>query len=259
MQLTSAEAKDGLLDVIWENGKVVPVCEGPYRFQVVIQCSQKGRQKAMFSNGEFPYFAYVRLLSGDGTWIEQGAGVVPVLKDGRFLMVVEQRPAQGYGNPSIARIGGKNVDLSQFGEFSSLEFPGGAVDPGEGLKAGFLRELVEETGVGEQIAMHYARCNPIYPQGADLALKQYIGVIFLSGLSFLDKVSTDGGLNVFALTKDELVHNILAGVIRSNQAALTQWAFYKEVEEAIASPHLLQTMIDAKYLSVEEVKVQLPK
>ena len=160
---------------------------------------------------------------------------------------------------TVARIAGHDVDLTKFGPYSSLEFPGGAIDPGEGFKSGALRELVEETGVGEQGATYYARCHPVYPQGADLALRQFIGVVHLSGVTYPDRVDTDGGLAVLALSQADVIHNIRSGVVRSVQASLTPWAFYLEVEAAKASPELLQEMNAQGYLTVEAIKLALPK
>ncbi len=261
MTYLAAEAKESLKGIFWEDGAVLPISEGPYRFRVVVQCSPKGRQKAMFQNGEHSYFSYVQLLGGDGSWIKQGGAIVPVLPDGRLLMVVEQRPPQGQydDNVSTVRIAGKNVDLLQFGPYSSLEFPGGAIDLGEGYKSGILRELVEETGVGEQSATYCARCHPVYPQGADLALRQYLGVVYLSGVAFPDHTDTDGGLAVLALSKEDVIYNIRSGAIRSVQAALTPWTFYQEVEEATLTQGLLEELSSQGYLTVEALKLALPK
>lgn len=46
----------------------------------------------------------------------------------------------------VLELESSRLDLLNFGHNSSLEFPGGAVESGEGLGAGFLRELAEETG-----------------------------------------------------------------------------------------------------------------
>lgn len=260
MVYTAAQAKKSLEDMVWKEGEVMTVSEGPYRFRVVVHCSAQGRQKTLFQNGEHSYFSYVQLLASDGSWNRQGTTMVPILHDGRFLMVLEQRAPQGlYDNPSIARIGGEDIDLRQFGPYSSLEFPGGAVDPGEGLKAAIFRELAEETGVKEQQATYYARLRPCYSQGSDLALQQFVGVVFLSGGAYSKKVNTDGGLRVFALTMEDMVQNLRRGVLRCYSAAIAPWAFYKEVEEARASEALLQEMISDGYMSVEQVKIALPK
>jgi 8-oxo-dGTP pyrophosphatase MutT (NUDIX family) len=194
--MDSLQAKELLRTVEWQEDRVVPVVEGPYRYRVVTHCSSKGRQRAMFANGERSYFCYMELLGANGQWIQKGASMVPVLPDGRIIMVVEQRPAQSryLNRPMVARITGQNVDLSAFGSYSSLEFPGGAVDPGEGLKAGFLRELREETGIADQTAIYYGRRHPIYQTGSDIALQQFLGVVYLSGLSYEKYVPSDGGL-----------------------------------------------------------------
>lgn len=255
--MNSQQAKVLLGQMDWLEGRVIPVVEGPYRYRVVVHCSSRGRQKAMFANGERSYFSYIELLDVKGQWIQKGSGMVPVLPDGRLIMVVEQRPAQSrYSDrPTMAKIAGEDVDLGKFGPYSSQEFPGGAVDPEEGLKAGFLRELTEETGIGNQTATCYQRCPPMYQTGSDIALQQFCGVVFLSGLGYQSHVPTDGGLTVFALTEDEVQENIWRGVIHSAQAALTQWAFYKEVTQVLKDSGLEKRLKDLGYLTVETVKI----
>ena len=183
--------------------------------------------------------------------------MVPVLPDGRLIMVVEQRPAHGrYANrPMVAEIQGEQVDLREFGVHSSLEFPGGAIEPGEGLKAGFLRELAEETEVEEQTALYYSCLRPVFVFGSDVAFQNFLGVVFLSGLSHEKHVKTDGGLNVFALTRDEVQRNIWNGVISSGQAALLEWSFYQEVEKLRNDPILEKELIQSGYVRIERVKI----
>ena len=223
------KTKELLKEVEWETGKIIPVAYGPYRHRIVAHCAEEGRQKAVFADGkEHPYFAYVEFISGNGQWIRQGSAIVPVLPDGRLIMVIEQRPAQQarFDFQPIVEISGNKVDLRDFGPFSSLEFPGGAVDPGEGLKAGFVRELQEETGVETQRALFYERVPPFYSFGSDVSLAQFVGVAFLSGYSFKGYVKIDGGLKVVALSRNEVERNIWSGAITSAQAALSQWYFY---------------------------------
>ena len=207
---TREQAKESLLEIEWVDGKIVPVVEGPYRYRVMVHCSFLGRQKAMFSNGEHSYFCYVEVMTGSGQWIERGAGIVPVLPDGRLIMVVEQRPPQGryLDRPMIAKIAGKSWDLNRFGPYTSLEFPGGGIDPGEGLKASFLRELGEETDIENQSALCYRRLHPTYPFGSDIACQQFLNVVFLSGFYFSKHVANDGGLTVIALTALDVQQNI---------------------------------------------------
>ena len=134
-----------LSEEVWEEGKKILFPVSSYRHRVVVICYGLGRQTAEFANGKFNYGAYVELTRPDGTWIREGVNVVPVLPDGRIIMVVEQRPAQfAYGNqPSVIQLEGSNtIDLHQFGPYSSLEFPGGGVDADQTLKAAFLAELV---------------------------------------------------------------------------------------------------------------------
>jgi len=254
---SNQQAKALLEKIEWEEGKIISSVEGPYRYRVVVHCSVLGRQKTMFANGEHSYFCYVELLDSKGQWIERGANIVAVLPDGRFIMLVEQRPPHSrYPNrPTIAKIGGQNIDLAQFGLHGSLEFAGGAVKPGEGLKAGFLRELQEETNVENQVAIYYSRCHPINYFGSDIAVQGSLGVVFLSGLSYDKYVPNDGGLVVFALTKDEVEWNIYHGVISSGQAALLEWAFYLEVERARKDPQFDLMLKKAGYLKMEEIQI----
>ncbi len=251
--LPKEAAKKLLESSKWSEGKIFPLMEGPYRYRLMIHCSSAGRQEAEFANGQHRYFCYIELMDGQGDWIQQGANVVPILPDGRFIMVVEQRPPQSrYANRSMtALIRGKEINLEQFGPFSSLEFPGGAVDAGEELKAGFLRELTEETGVKKQTAVFFKRNYPIYGFGSDLALQLFVGVVKLSGLRYQKRVDNDGGLIVFSLSYEEVEENIKRGVICSGQAALAPWSFYKEIENHIQ----LNLPIRGKYFSKYKVKI----
>ena len=255
--MNSEEAVRLLKMIEWEDGKVVPLLEGPYRHRIVVHCSVDGRQEAQFANGNGRYFGYIELVAANGQWIEKGTGVVPILPDGRFIMVVEQRPAQAryIDRPMIARIEGRDIDLNKFGRYSSLEFPGGAVDPNEGLRAGFLRELKEETGVKNQNALFYSRCYPFYAFGSDVSLRQFVGVAFLSGVYYEKHTESDGGLNVLALAEEDVIYNIRRGVIHSAQAALLQWSFYADVKEARSDPSLEQKLKTMGYLSVSKIKI----
>ncbi len=242
----------------WAEGKVISLVNGSYRTRVAVTCYSKGRQVAEFANGVGNYAAYVELTRPDGTWISQGMGIVPVLPDGRLLMVVEQRPPQFRlpNQPTSIVVDGQTIDLREFGPYSSVEFPGGAVDPQDHtLKAGFLKELVEETEVPNQMAMVYRRKPPFFAQGADLALEGQICVVYLSNLGFEKHVKTDGGLDVMALSSNDVQRNIWAGNIRSGQAALLAWAFYQEVETAHCSPVRRSWMLETGYLEVLEVKI----
>ena len=83
-----------LLEIEWAEGLRVPLPANSYRTRIVICCSSIGRQEALFANGYIGnYFSYIEILS-KGQWVPRGAIIIPVLPDGRFLMVVEQRPAQ---------------------------------------------------------------------------------------------------------------------------------------------------------------------
>ena len=224
-----------LAEHVWEEGKVIPIVDSSYRTRTVVTCYSKGRSKAKFANGEHSFGAYIELTRPDGTRISQGNSIVPVLPDGRLIMVVEQRPPQFRlpNQPTSIMVDGQIVDLRQFGPYSSVEFPGGAVDPQDGkFKAGFLKELVEETEVPNQTAIVCRRKPPLFAQGADLALESQISVVYLSNFGFEKHVKTDGGLDVMAVSPKDVQENIWAGNIRSAQAALLGWAFYQEVERA---------------------------
>ncbi len=247
-----------LKDREWEEGKVIPIVDGSHRTRVVVTCYSKGRQKAKFANGEHGYGAYVELIRSDGSWIERGMGIVPVLPDERLLMVVEQRPPQWRlpDQPTHIVVDGQRIDLREFGPYSSVEFPGGAVDPQDHmLKSGLLKELVEETEVPDQVVEVYLRKPPFFAQGADLALEGQVCVVYLSNLGFEKHVKTDGGLDVMALSPDDVQDNIWAGNIRSGQAALSGWAFYKEVKLARINHMGSQHMCRIGYLEILEVKI----
>lgn len=259
IMFTSSQAKELLEGVEWQEGKIVPVVEGPYRYRVVAHCSSRGRQKAVFSDSqEHPYFCYIELLSGNGQWIEYGNGIVPVLPGGRLLMVVEQRPAQSRYTDRLkfVEIGGQKINLADFGPHSSLEFPGGAVDPQEGLKMGALRELQEETGIGSQYATLYSCCRPVYLFGSDIAIKHISNVVYLQGFSYKEHTETDGGLNVLVLSSDEVRRNIWSGAISSGQACLATWRFYEEVEKSLADTSFGQEMISRGYMKKMTVNIQ---
>lgn len=247
-----------LADHNWEEGKVITVMDASYRTRVVVTCYKQGRQTAEFANGGGNYGAYVELTRPDGTWISQGMGIVPVLPDGRLLMVVEQRPPQWRlpNQPTSIIVGGEKLDLQQFGPYSSLEFPGGAVDPGGSkLKAGFLKELREETAAPEQWVEVYLRKPPFFAEGADLALEAQVCVVYLTNHGFQPHVKNDGGLDVMALSVADVQQNIWAGNIRSAQAALMQWAFYQEAQLARVSYGERGSMIEAGYLEVLNLKI----
>jgi hypothetical protein len=239
---------------IWEEGKVIQVVQSSYRTRTTITCYAAGRQKAEFANGPGGYGAYVELTRPDGTWISQGTNFVPVLPDGRILMIVEQRPPQFRlaNQPQTLIVGGEQIDLRQFGPYSSVEFPGGAIDP----KSKFLDELEEETEVEDQKATVYKRTVPFCPQGSDLALEGFLNIAYLTGKHFSPQVKTDGGLNVLALTPDDVEENIHLGNIRSGQAALMGWAFYQEVERARRDNDYLKKLLSRGYLEVVTVDLK---
>lgn len=245
-------------EIEWEEGKTQRLLVGSYRQAVVIHCSSKGRTKGIFKNGEHGYFSYVEIVDKNGKWIEQGTTVVPVLPDGRILMVIEERPPLGrYPHPTaVRRTNGEMIE--DLGPCGSLEFPGGAIDPGESLTAGIIRELREETEAEEQTAALFRRVHPVYAMVSDLALRNYYAVVFLSGFSFSGYVKNDGGLRVVALTKEEIEHNIRLGVIASSHICLTPWDFYKEVKRAQIDMGFYNYLVSCGYLSEERVKIKKP-
>lgn len=235
----------------WVSGKVIDVVQGSARHKTVIHCSPTGRQTHEFANGPGKTAAYVELTRPDGSWIQYGAGIVPVLPDGRLIMVVEQRPPQGrYDQADHFVVDGQKIDLMAFGPYSSLEFPGGAVDD-ESFQAGFLRELTEETGVSPTGQIYMGR-HLVHPTGSDVALAMHYGVIYLEGMKFDKYVDTDGGLSVFSIKPADVWKNFYAGNIRSGQAALINLLFYKEIEEMRQSNNIDHDFVEVKTLTLKK-------
>lgn len=253
----SALYAEHLKRIEWEEGKLIERCTvGSYRHAVTIVCSSRGRNKGKFVNGEFPYFAYMELLQPNGAWLKEGNNIVPILPDGRFLMVVERRSVlERYEHPCIVELDDRAVDIGPAG---ALEFPGGAYDPGESFTMGCLRELQEETNVGDQSARLVSRVPWIYPFSADLALRMRFSVVYLSGLSYADKVENDGGLRILALNEGEVWRNIRNGIITAGQSALLGWGFYQEVKRA-RQDNTLNNLVDAGYVALDEVQIVKPK
>lgn len=225
-----------LLKIEWQEGKKVPLPSSSYRTRTVIYCSAVGRQRAEFASGYMGnYFAYIEILT-NRRWVLRGAIIIPVLPDGRFLMVVEQRPPQYVFEtkpPTHIEFVDHRVELAQFGPYSSLEFPGGGIHPEDmTIFSGALRELSEEAGVANQRVTVFSHQHPIYPMGSDIALEGYSFVVYLSDERFPAKVKNDGGLRIFALTFDEVELNRRLGVFAGGTSGLLAWAFYKEIEEA---------------------------
>lgn len=251
------DAIKALREIEWIEGKIVPIIEAPYRYRIVVHCSNKKHGiKALFANGEFPYFLHLECLNQSQEWTPYGNNIVPVLPDDRIIMLVEQRSilARYPNRPKVVEFsGGMTFDL---GEIGALEFPGGAVEPGEKIKMGTLRELKEESGIETQEAILYHRVHPIYVFGSDIAGAIFFSVAYLSGMRYENWTPTDGGLTVLALSEAEIEKNIQRGVISSGQAAILGWGFYKEVREARQRPELLKQYIGEGYISVEKVKIE---
>lgn len=249
-----------LTKIEWQKDTHIPLPPASYRYQIVVVCSPHGRQKAQFANGIYPYFTYVEQLDKNHQWIERGTTLVPVLPDGRLLTVIEQRPvlARHPDIPYIAVVGGKKLDLRKFGPYSSLEFPGGAVDPNEEIRAGFLRELIEETEIGEQTATLFMRRRPLFMALSEIASCQHFGVAFLSGMKFEEKTESDGGLWVHALHESEVAYNIIVGVMHSSNTEIG-FELYCKVKRALQSPVDMEIMIQGGYLERIVTKVKLGK
>jgi 8-oxo-dGTP pyrophosphatase MutT (NUDIX family) len=248
-----------LRKIEWEEGKLFErEIVGSYRHAVTFVCSSLGRTKGEFANGVYPYFSYGELLSPSGEWIQYGNNVVPILPDGRFLMVVEQRPilARYPEHPHIVGLQSKNRSFD-IGMTGSLEFPGGAYNPGESFTMGILRELQEETAVEDQRAQLIRRSPGIYPFSADIALQMSFSIVHLTGLTFADYVEDDGGLRVIALTEKEVEQNMWHGVISSAQSALCGWAFYEEVQRAKMNG-TFQSLVKMGYVVLDNVQIVKP-
>lgn len=245
-----------LSDVEWQEGKVVRFPMSSYRHRMVAVCYAQGRQTAQFRNGPGNYGVVMELVRDDGQSLLEGSVVVPVLPDGRVLMVVEQRPGQFFwGNtPSVIKLRDGTLNLAQYGPYSSLEFPGGSVNPGESFHAGFLRELIEETEVEEQRALLISR-RVMHPSGADSIMQESHGVIYLEGEKFSSFTPSED-LHVLALHPEDVQTNIWKGNITSGQAALMPWTFYLEVKSALEHNGFLDLLEEEGYLTRQQVTIK---
>ncbi len=256
--ITQFDARDVLKSIEWQEGKAEPVVRGPYRYEIVVVCSSLGRQKAVFADGEeHRYFAFMRIVNSNGEWTGgQGGIVVPVLPNGKVLMVIEQRPPRSLftDGPTHIELETGPVALDEFGPYSSLEFPGGGVESGEHFTAGFLRELTEETGA-EKKGKLYVRTRPNFQFVSESASRDHIGVIYLGGMGYTKKTDDDGGLTVLALSEEEITRNIRNGVISSGHAGLLPWYFYEEVKRARQSESFFRELCDSGYLEVKQIKL----
>jgi 8-oxo-dGTP pyrophosphatase MutT (NUDIX family) len=253
--ISSETVKNELRLIEWEEGKIAAVLEGPYRYRIVIRCSETGRQKAQFANGEFPYGAFIQLMNAKAEWVPRGASIVPVLPDGRILMIIEQRQLLACfpSAPRTIILENRKIDL---GETGALEFPGGGVEKKEGLAIGALRELFEETGVIGQPATLFLRNPAICAFNADIAGMNWYAVVFLTSGRFEDYVSDDGGFRVLALAEKDIERNIRNGVISSGQAAVISWYFYQEVMRTRRDEEFREELIREGYLEIREVIIQ---
>ena len=233
---------DDFGQVPYRPGECQTIMTGPYRFEIMIGMDPVGRRKAKFGNevGEQPYFEFVRVAGGSGL----GGSIVPFFIDAsgttRFLMVLEQRGplilydsahahVNGYVRQRVfERESGGSIDL---GDLGSMEFPGGGLTPGESIKAGKIRETLEELGIeNARVDLTWTRA-PIYPMGSDVAAANFRGVMLLPQGNYERYVDNDGGLQVYAFCEREVDHNIAIGAVSSGQAALAGWDFYKMMKD----------------------------
>jgi len=246
--------KGELKRIYWEEGLRIQLPPNSYRTAATVICAHVGRQRAEFANGVFPYFALVQIIRPDGSSIMEGNNIIPVLPDGRLLMIVEQRPGISFfsDQPRVVSVGNRQIDLGAYG---SLEFPGGAVDA-ESIICALFRELQEETGIEDQEALLFRRLPPLYPMIANVIGRMYISVAYLSNAKFTDYVESDGGLRVLALHPSDVRTCIRNGVITSGETAVSGWHFYQEVEQARLNRGFLEEMQHDGYVSVETVKIK---
>lgn len=120
----------------------------------------------------------------------RGASVVPVLKDGRILMIRQYRPAN---------------------DLTMLEIPAGTIDrPGENTEDAARRELLEETGC---TCGHIRRMITIMPAAAwcDMAIDIYLAVdVEQTDEQHLDRAED---IEIVPCTLNYLMQEIYAGRI----------------------------------------------
>lgn len=242
-----------LKSLFWEEGTHIPLAPMSYRQRVVIACSSYGRQTAEFLNGPHKYFAYVELLNSRGEWIKSGAVIIPVLPDGRLILIAEQRPVIArYDDQKFAENFHKFANI---GPYSSLEFPSGGIEPGERIVSGFLRELTEESEVDRQKVLVYRTNQHVYMHVSDLCLTNFFAVVFLSRTRYSEKVENDGGLTVLALDHHKIRQCIFGGILAGGHSILGYY-FYQEVMKAKISKLFLNELTASGYLSIEELEIR---
>src|SRR3989344_3664628 len=211
-----------------ENGRKGKTVVGQPQEALYPQCTRDALKNIVWEDGkEHSFFEFARSPNDDVLF---ATNIVPILPDGRFLMVLEQRgPHALYPERSrvVERAGGRDIELGPYG---SLEFPGGAVDPGEGVSSGALRELVEETGIKNQEVELFLKNAPVIAHGAGVALAMKLAVAKLSSPNQEEWVFEDGvKMPIFALTEKEIDWGIGSGSINSGQAVHLGWQFYKSI------------------------------
>lgn len=245
--------REGLKKHEWVEGKHLAVAAISYRHVLMIACYPQALNKAEFSNGEFPYFAYIAFTNRSRLWNKEGAIIVPVLPDGRLIMIVDRRPSLAcYPKNANPEFNDKTLVLQSY---ESLEFPGGAIENEEEITCGALRELYEESGVENQKAVLYFCHRPVHTLSSDVAIRGYNAVVFLTQNYFPESTDSDGGLRVVALTVEEVKRNIWRGAIQSGPT-LHAWSFYQEVASATRDQYVMRNMIGCGYLSTKEITIK---
>ena len=252
MQLIENPELEDLKRIMWEEGKHIPVRNVSYRYVLVIGCSKDGGHRAEFANWTFSYFCYMQTGRVSEWSMENppiGGHIVPVLPDGRVLMIVEKRPPLSrFRRGSVLHRAGGDILLD---DLDSPEFPGGGIKPGERVTAGLIRELCEESGATGKCTI-YRITPPTPPFCSDMAVANYYAVAFLQENVLDGYIEHDGGLRVLTLTEDEVEANIDGGVLVSSHAVLTPWYLYQRVKRARSDPGFRERLERNGYLVVEE-------
>lgn len=237
----SWEAK--LKEEEWEEGRDIALGDISYRHALFAHCSRRATRIAEFKNGKFPIYTYIKIVNSSGVWSSEGASIMPILPDGRILMIVNFRPVLRLfpDRPRYVHLSGHTYQL---GPTDSLEFPAGLIESNEGVVKGAARECIEETGVVAQEVTIWQRGFPLYLFN-DIAIRGHFIVLQLSQGDFQDYTTTDGGLRVLALTLEEVERNILSGTAA---AALDVWYFYQDILKAQKDPDFMSAIRKSGYL-----------
>lgn len=134
------------------------------------------------------------------------AAIIPVMDDGRLIMVRQFRQAA---------------------ERTTLEIPAGGLDAGETMKEAAVRELEEETGY---------RSNDVYPlfdmYPAPAYSDEKIGIYYAKNLiPSKQNFDEDECVELEYYTVDELVEMILAGKIQDSKTVAGILAYKVKMEQ----------------------------